>query len=60
MRKPFQHTLTPADRKSFDRWLIGVCAFYASVALFAVGCIVASQYFTGSTRTDTAAMSRAR
>jgi hypothetical protein len=60
MRKPFEHTLTPAERATFNKWLVGVSVFYASVALLAVGCIVVSQNFTGSTRTDTAAMSRTR
>jgi hypothetical protein len=60
MRKPFEHTLTPEDRKCFDRWLLGVCASYASVAVLAVGCIVVSQYFTGRAVMETAAMSRAR
>ena len=60
MRKPLEHTLTPEERATFDKWLVGVSIFYASVALLAVVFVIAGQYFGGSTRTETAAVSRTR
>jgi hypothetical protein len=60
MRKPFEHTLTPTERAIFNKWLVGVSVFYASIALIAFGCVIVSQNFSGGARTDTAAMSGTR
>lgn len=60
MHKPFEYTLTPTERAIFNKWLVGVCAFYASIALIVLACVIVSENVSGHANTDTAAMSRTR
>lgn len=54
MRKPFEHTLTPADRIVIQKCLISVCVFYGCVVLLIVGLAIAG--VGGSTAVQTAAV----
>jgi hypothetical protein len=54
MRKPFEYTLTPADRIVFQKCLIAVCLFYACGVLFIAGLAIAG--LGGSRAVETAAV----
>jgi hypothetical protein len=54
VRKPFEHTLTPADRIVFQKLVIGVCVLYGCGALFIAGLAIAG--LGGSTAVETAAV----
>ena len=56
MNEPFKHTITPADRATYTKWLIGVSALYGALALIAVGGVLIGEHF-GYARTQTAAAS---
>jgi hypothetical protein len=36
MEEPYKHTLTATDRAIFDKWLLGVAGFYASLVLLVI------------------------
>jgi hypothetical protein len=43
MHRLSKHMLLPADRKTFDKWLVGMSIFYGSITLFIIGLFFASQ-----------------
>jgi hypothetical protein len=57
MRKPFEHTLTPADRIVFQKCLVRASVFYGSLTLLIIGFAIASHYGAINTQNDTAAIS---
>ena len=56
MRRPFEHTLTPADRIFFQKCLLGASAFYGSLTLLIVSFVIASHGRTIATQTETTAV----
>jgi hypothetical protein len=44
MRRPFQYTFTPADRRAYQQWLVGVSAFYGCIALMVLAVILIRSY----------------
>ena len=56
MRRPFEHTLTPADRIFFEKCLLGASAVYGSLTLLIVGFVIASHDRTVATRAETTAV----
>jgi len=44
MDKPYAYTLTPADRALAWKWLLGMAAFYGTIALVVFGIIAAEGY----------------
>jgi hypothetical protein len=56
MRRPFEHTLTPADRLVISKWLLGMSALYGTLALVVVGFVTASHYRVIATSNETAAV----
>ena len=57
MRKPFEHTLTPADRIVFQKWLLGASVLYGSATLLIIGYAIASHYGAINKQNDTATIS---
>ena len=53
MQKPFEHTLTEADRAVLTNWLIGLVAFYGSVTIVVIGLIVAGVHVAPETTQQT-------
>jgi hypothetical protein len=54
MYPPYKHTLTPADRVMFEKWLLGTAVFYGAVALVVVCAIVLGHTIRGSAQSDVA------
>jgi hypothetical protein len=44
MRRPFQYTFTPSDRRVYQQWLVGVCAFYGCIALMVLFVVLIRSY----------------
>ena len=44
MRRPFQYTFTPTDRRVFQQWLVGVATFYGCIALMVLVVILIRSY----------------
>jgi hypothetical protein len=44
MRRPFQYTFTPSDRRVYQQWLVGVSAFYGCIALMVVALVLIHTY----------------
>lgn len=40
MRRPFQYTFTPTDRRVYQQWLVGVSAFYGCIMLLIAGVLL--------------------
>jgi hypothetical protein len=57
MRRPFEHTLTPADRLVISRGLIVTSALGVALTLVVVGFVTASHYRAIATADGTAARS---
>jgi len=57
MYAPYKHTLTPADRLIFEKWLRGVAAFYGALALLVVSAIAIGQV-AGNTGSNLAAITK--
>jgi hypothetical protein len=57
MEKPYAYTLTPDDRALAWKWLLGVAAFYGTIALVVVGIIAAQAYLGVPRLQETAAVS---
>jgi hypothetical protein len=57
MNGPYEHTLTPADRVVFQKWLMGISAFWSLITLLVIGVAIAS-HDRAATQTETAAAVR--
>jgi hypothetical protein len=44
MRRPFQYTFTPTDRRVYQQWLVGVSAFYGCIALMILAVVLIRSY----------------
>jgi hypothetical protein len=53
--RPYEHTLTPADRMVLQRWLVGTSAFWGVVTLLIIGIAIVGHDRTGSMQAETAA-----
>jgi hypothetical protein len=59
MHKPYAYTLTPVDRALAWKWLLGMAAFYGTIALTVIGIIAAEAYLGVPWPQETAAVSSA-
>jgi hypothetical protein len=57
-RRPYEHTLTPADRIVFQKWLVGTSAFWGVVTLLIIGVAIATHDRTETAQNETAAAVR--
>jgi hypothetical protein len=57
-RRPYEHTLTPADRMVLQRWLVGTSAFWGVVTLLIIGVAVVSHDRRATASNETAAAVR--
>lgn len=55
MHKPFEHTLTPADRIIVQKWLVGASLFVASTTLLILGFAIADHRRNALTAANEAA-----
>jgi hypothetical protein len=44
MRRPFQYTFTPNDRRVYQQWLVGVSTFYGCIALMILAVVLIRAY----------------
>ena len=44
MRRPFQYTFTPSDRRVYQQWLVGVSIFYGCIALMILAVVLSRAY----------------
>ena len=44
MRRPFQYTFTPSDRRVYQQWLVGVSTFYGCIALVILAVVLIRAY----------------
>jgi hypothetical protein len=58
MRKPYEHTLTPADRIVFQKWLVGTSAFWGVVTLLVIGVAIANHDRTATALDETTSVAR--
>ena len=54
MNRPYEHTLTPADRIVFQKWLIRVSALCGFATLLMVGAVIAGHDLTVAMQNETA------
>jgi hypothetical protein len=59
MDKPYAYALTPVDRAVAWKWLLGMAAFYGTIALAMIGIIAASRYLGVPRPQEAAAVSSA-
>jgi hypothetical protein len=59
MDKAYAYTLTPVDRALARKWLLGMAAFYGTIALAMIGIIAASRYLGVPRPQEAAAVSSA-
>jgi hypothetical protein len=55
MPKPFEHTLTSAERRLYRGWVIGVSIFYSAVAALIIGAAVVGFHLGSNNEVATAA-----
>jgi hypothetical protein len=58
MNRPYQHTLTQADRIVFQKWLIRMSALWGFATLLIIGAVIAGRDLTVATQNETAAADR--
>jgi hypothetical protein len=58
MNRPYQYTLTQADRILFQKWLLWTSAFWGVVTLLVISVALVSPNRTARTQTETAAVVR--
>ena len=44
MPKPFERTLTSAERRIYEGWVIGVTIFYSAIAALIIGAVVVGSH----------------
>jgi hypothetical protein len=58
MRRPFQYTFTPSDRRVYQQWLVGVSAFYGCIALMVLFVVLIRSYVGHAGDSTMAALER--
>jgi hypothetical protein len=54
MGKPYEHTITAADRVIFEKWLLGITGVCIAIALLLVGVAVVNPRTDGHRKTEMA------
>ena len=49
MPKPFERTLTSAERRVYEGWVIGVSIFYGTIAALIIFAVAIGGHFGGKT-----------